>query len=834
MASTAWIQVNPRDNQLKIELDHPVKNLPGASMPMTIRLSDPDGKPLNGEVTLWLVDRAVLSLGQEGRLDPVPSFMEEVKAHIRIRDTRNEVVGDLTVNESPGGDGLFNALEASLFGKVTVRKNFQSVPYYNPLVQVVEGVATLTIDLPDDLTDFAVRAVATDGAARFGYAKSVVSIRLPLIVQSALPRFVRPGDSFVAGGIGRVVEGEGGPGQVELRVEGLEVDGEMRRLVDWVKNQPEQLYFSMEVPPSSLADGETGQVKVQLAVKREVDGAMDAFEVTLPIKNDRERRRLETFVPVKVAETIFFPSLEEEARPGTVHQSVMLTYQPALVKMLSGLDYLARYQYSCTEQRISQLMPELALKDLLDLIGRGDRTGASDLSMRETFTFLESVQHANGLYSYWPGSKSYVSLTAYVVEFLLMAKVQGYEFDETFLEKGLNGLRASLRSDYSNFIDGSAYVERAEALHALAMADDFQAAYAHDMLARALTMDLYSEAKILYAFLTKASDETASITRLNEDLLKSLVFALRNGEEVYQGLQYRAQSWGGLINSSEVKTLASVARSLYTASPEAPKPQLLIDELISRGEANGWGSTNANAAVLLALGEVLQPQTPPSTAHQFVLQFGDESVELDTTGKIVTRYETVASNPGELRWTAGPTEILPHARFTLDYVPAASGDRVTARNEGFVVGRRIQIVQADGEPPIVHPVKAGETRELGLGTIVETHLRVVNPEVRHYVAVAAPFAAGFEPMNPNLATAPKAAKPAGTMTLAPDYAQYHDDQVIFYYDTLPKGTYDFYFRLKASIAGSFVHPPAKAEMMYKETVRGRSDGTRIIVKPDQE
>ena len=251
-------------------------------------------------------------------------------------------------------------------------------------------------------------------------------------------------------------------------------------------------------------------------------------------------------------------------------------------------------------------MPELALKDLLDQIGRGDRSEASNQSMRETFTFLESVQHSNGLYSYWPGSEGYVGLTAYVVEFLLMAKAQGYEFDEQLLERSLNGLRAALRSDYSNFIDGNAYIERAEALHALAMAGDFQDAYAHDLLARALTMDLYSEAKILYAFLTEASDETESINRLNADLLKSLVFALRNGEEVYQGLQYRARSWGGLINSSEVKTLASVARSIYTASPEEPKAQLLIDELISRGEGNGWGNTNANAAALLTLGEVIR------------------------------------------------------------------------------------------------------------------------------------------------------------------------------------------------------------------------------------
>ncbi len=833
MASTAWIQVNPRDNQLRVELDHPAQSLPGASMPITIKISDPDGSPLDGEVTLWLVDRAVLALGREQPLDPLPSFIDAVNAHLRIRDTRNEVVGDLTVNETPGGDGSFKDL-TGLFGKVTVRRNFQSVPYYNPVVQVVDGVASLTIDLPDNLTDFAIRAVATDGAARFGHAKSVLSIRLPLIVQSALPRFVRPGDSFVAGGIGRVVEGEGGPGQVEIQVEGLEVDGETHRPVDWVKDQPEQLYFPMKVGALTDTDGETNQVKVQLAVKRKIDGAMDAFEVTLPLKNDRDRRRLESFVPVTPEATIFFPTLDEDPRLGTVHQFLMLTYQPALVRMLSGLDYLAGYQYDCTEQRISRLMPELALKELLDQIGRGDRTKVIDLSMREAFTYLEGVLQSNGLYSYWPGSDGYVSLTAYVVEFLLMAKAHGYEFDEELLDKGLDALKAALRSDYSNFIDGQSYVERAEALHALAIAGNFQDTYAHDLLARALTMDLYSEAQILYAFLMQTPGETESIHRLQQDLSKSLIFALRDGEEVYQGLQYRADSWGGLINSSEIKTLASVTRSLYTASPDEPMVQLLIDELISRGTANGWGSTNANAAALLALGEVFRLQTPPSVGHQFVLQFRDESIPVDTDGKIITQYKTAAASPGKLIWKSGPIDVLPHARLTLDYMPAASGDQVRARNEGFAVERQIQIIRGADEPSVVHTVKAGESLELELGAIVEEHIRLVNPEGRHYIAVAAPFAAGFEPMNPNLATSPKAAKPTGTMTQNPAYAQYQDDQVIFYYDVLPKGTYDFYFRLKANIAGSFVHPPATAEMMYQETVRGRSDGTRIIVKPDQD
>ena len=175
------------------------------------------------------------------------------------------------------------------------------------------------------------------------------------------------------------------------------------------------------------------------------------------------------------------------------------------------------------------------------------------------------------------------------------------------------------------------------------MAGDFQDAYAHDLLARTLTLDLYSEAKVLYAFLAEASDETESIDRIRDHLSKSLIFALQSGEEVYQGLQYRARSWGGLVNSSEIKTLANVAKSLYTASPQEPKTQLLTNELISRGDTNGWGNTNANASALLALSEVLSLQPAPSTGHRFVLLFGEEAVEFDTHGKSVSQYETVAS-----------------------------------------------------------------------------------------------------------------------------------------------------------------------------------------------
>ena len=59
-----------------------------------------------------------------------------------------------------------------------------------------------------------------------------------------------------------------------------------------------------------------------------------------------------------------------------------------------------------------------------------------------------------------------------------------------------------------------------------------------------------------------------------------------------------------------------------------------------------------------------------------------------------------------------------------------------------------------------------------------------------------------------------------------------DDQVAFYFNELPKGTYDFYFRTRAQVQGDFIQPPAKAEMMYDGSQIGTSAGATVsVVRP---
>ena len=147
-----------------------------------------------------------------------------------------------------------------------------------------------------------------------------------------------------------------------------------------------------------------------------------------------------------------------------------------------------------------------------------------------------------------------------------------------------------------------------------------------------------------------------------------------------------------------------------------------------------------------------------------------------------------------------------------------------------MVSREILRVRGEDAPPDRTPLaEPGKTLRFKIGDVIEDHVRVVNPKDHNFVAVVVPLAAGLEPLNPALATAPPEAKPANGLTLQPSYVAYLDDQVAFYYDALPKGTFDFYFRTRATTEGTWTQPSARADMMYDDTVQGTSPGAKVEV-----
>jgi len=833
IASTAWLQVKPLQHRLTVDMAYPDKAQPGDDVALRLSIKDYLGKPVGGEVTLWLVDQAVLALGKEQALDPLPDFIVDRQSQVNIRDTRRQVIGYIPFQENPGGDGGFGASAmAGLLDNVTIRRNFNPVPFYQPSIMVpASGSLTVPIKLPDNLTNFKIRAIAVSGSDKFGFAKGRISVRLPVIVQPGLPRFVRPGDSFTALGIARVVEGDGGPGRASVKVSGLELEDGADRTIELQPGHPRRIAYAMQVPDPRF-DGEGrlkhAEVRVTMAVERVKDKARDAFDVSLPVRMDRKQVTKGVMKTIAAGQQVRFPAITVETRPQSLQRQLLLSAQPGVLNMAAGLNYLLAYPHGCTEQRISQARGFIAAKLFRDTLYRqSDQRLAAVVA--QTQQWVGQALSEKGQLAYWPGSEGYVSLTAWAVHFMVEAKHAGLQVDTPLFKKLKSALRHALRSDYNQFIDGESYNERVWALSALAAAGELDSAYAAELARRTEYLNVESIAMVNRALSSSVTDDKAKgvVAELNKKLWQGLVIQMHQGKDRYAGLQ-STQMGNPLLLASEVRSLAQVIHTFSVTEPSADQRiAMLVDGLVRLGRNDGWGSTQNNAAAMTAL-SVFAAHYPVSNT----------SLELDSQGTTkalsLSTVLTKQSIPhGEEIVVRNVSDKSVRISQTVRYLPAQDGSMTPARAAGFVVKRGMQKwVLQDGAYTLKENLSVDNPGvEIGLkiGDVLEEHIELVNAADRTFVAVVVPLAAGTEPLNPALETAPPEAKPQGMLTRSPSYKAFMDDYVAFYFNQLPKGNYHFYFRSKATVAGKFILPAAYAEKMYDQDVNGNSAGARIRI-----
>ncbi len=144
-----------------------------------------------------------------------------------------------------------------------------------------------------------------------------------------------------------------------------------------------------------------------------------------------------------------------------------------------------------------------------------------------------------------------------------------------------------------------------------------------------------------------------------------------------------------------------------------------------------------------------------------------------------------------------PVIALIETRFEA----AAPGAKAKPDSRGFALTRTLWRVKSDGAAAEKAEADADGVIKVKTGEVIEEVAELVNPQDRTHVAISLPLAAGFEPLNPNLATAPREAQPSAPLTLPASWTSYGDDRVFYAYDSLPKGNYRFVFRVKAQTRG---------------------------------
>ncbi len=829
LAASLDIKVRPTSNEIKLAIKHPKTVRPGSIARLELKLSDDNGRPLAGEVTLWLADEAVLALANEGPLDPLSAFILQNSRSMSIRDTRNELIGRLQEEDEPAGDGSEEDGKGRLSGRRRVRKNFKSVPYYAATLEVgPSGKLVVPIKMSDDLTNFKIRAVAASGMSRFGYKSSLIHVRLPLLVQPQLPRFIRQGDEFWAGGVGRLLEGAEGAGAVAVKIDGLGAEKNFGKKIELKRNQAVSHLFP--VSAHSADPTRPGEVTVKMEVERKKDGVGDAFEVKLPILPDRTVEHFAYFDTLASGKTRLKP-FPEKPRAGTAVQEIEISNVPGALELLAALDYLESYPHGCLEQKMSRLMPQMAIGKLLRKLGLNEHYALQvGAHVKRLLGEMDLYQTDEGFFSFWPGGAGSVSLTAQAARFMNLARGIGIDVPPDIFGRTVSALKTSLRSDFRALRAGYRYNQQTSAIRALVAVGELDESYLTDLYHHRGDMDVTSLADLAMAMNHRPVLFKTNLGALRGDLWDHVVFKLYKGKPVCKGIRWYRRGWYTDYLGSHTSTLAAVIESLVSLDPENPRLSLLRDALLAQASAErGFGSTYSSRRAAEALLAYLDLARPANIDARAKLS-GGGSLSLDQVHK-VARARLLLDKPQTIE-VSSKTGLGLLVRY--DYLPDVTGDRAAAAHAGFVVSRSNTIIHKDGSPNTHFDDQPGKEVRLKLGDIVEIQARLLSDKQRFHVALVVPFAAGLEPLNPELKTSGPEARPSAPDSLRADYVQRMDDEVRYYFIRLPKGSHSVNFRLRATNEGSFVHPPPWAEQMYHQEVRGRGDGMRVEVKGEHQ
>src|SRR5436190_16049741 len=175
----------------------------------TILARNEDGSPAaNAEVSLGIVDEAIYSIQAETagniKRDFYGKRYNEVQTSLAIHYTftgyGGEKPADLAKNKS--SYQLADFKNESSFAEPTIRKEFKDTAFWQPdVVTGGDGKATVSFNLPDNLTTWRATARGVTADTRVGSAVQKTIARKDVIMRLEMPRFLTEGDTVTISGL---------------------------------------------------------------------------------------------------------------------------------------------------------------------------------------------------------------------------------------------------------------------------------------------------------------------------------------------------------------------------------------------------------------------------------------------------------------------------------------------------------------------------------------------------------------------------------------------------------------------------------------------------------
>ncbi len=344
----ATFRVVPRERALTVRLTaERVEAAPLTFQTLSLTVTDSNNQPVQAEVSVGVVDKAVYALQSELRPGIIDFFYPQGRDDVSTfssSDFQGYGYGDrLAMKLARMPKHAFAAVKPP-----TKRQKEDDTVYWNPAVRTDrDGRASVRFKLNSMQTVWTATAVAVDASGRFGETTSEFATRGALVVSANLPQFMRQGDT--ATGSIRVTPGMAGPGegtvQLDAALTGV-ATGAVSKAIALGKG-------SEAVVPLELVAAKTGEVQLTVHAKGIGEPISDMKRVTIE--------------PTGIDEVISVSQLGGGSMSlaiplGSEVISAQLRLAPTMVDVaLTNARDLLVYPHGCIEQLVSTTIPNVAL-----------------------------------------------------------------------------------------------------------------------------------------------------------------------------------------------------------------------------------------------------------------------------------------------------------------------------------------------------------------------------------------------------------------------------------------------------------------------------------------
>ena len=820
---------------------------PGDTARFDVAVTDQAGTPVQAEVSLALVDLAVLTLKE----DNAPPILEAFYARQPMRSNVGSgllITGEGLAIEEPlaggggmGGGGGDEALASvRLEGEEDdVRRDFKDTAYWEAkVITNANGHASVEVPLPDNVTTWRMHSKAVTTDTRVGQGNADILARLPLIIRPVTPRFFTVGDTLSLGANLNNNTDAAIEATVSLEATGLTIDGDAEQTVTVPADGRVRVTW-----PVTVQDLPTADITFRVAGGDFSDASKPTMGVgpdaLLPIYRYDGRDFVATAGELDEAgrrvEALVLPQGVD-----TQHGEALVRLQPSLAAaIIESFDIVndpvapfIECSGSLADRLLHNTAVEAAIRELkLDneaLAAQLAEQNASDAAK------LAALQKEDGGWGWcftgssdpWISAQSLLSLTR--------AVELDHKVDAAVLDSGANYVSQQLEP-VNRLGDASEANRQAFFLYAMAVAGDDIVDDADEMVAehRAL-LDPY--AKALLAMVYDASgaageNSDALLADLNDEVIMSATGA--HWEDAQQDF---------FNLSSDIRGTAMIIQALSQLQQDSPLLPPAVRWLMVARTAETWSTLHATAWSVSALSDWMfaSGELEPDYAYELLVNLAsrasgafapdDATASQDVTIP-VSELLTGDTNFFDFQRGAGDGRLY----YTLRLNSAIAVESLDPISRGFTVERHYYDAACDADTETCEPIDS-----IPANGRVRVELTVIVPNDRVYVVVEDPIPAGTDAIDPNLLTS-ESGRGGGIVPAEGDFGrgfwgwwyfdniQYRDEKVVFLSQALPAGTYQYSYFLQPNIPGVYQVMPATAREDYFPEVFGRSDGAIFTI-----